>query len=281
MQSYWLGARRFDEFCQQTGLLKSLVSNRLKRLIDNDCIVKVRYSNRPARYEYKATERFIDFFPLALAMLYWERKWNKKSDAISVTLTHTSCDQISEPFPACGNCEQAIDPHDVSWQPGPGVGMMDAHYSPRRRQSSAVVTNTRLFDEVVQIVGDRWSALVLRSLFMGVNQFQSLLKDTGMATNILTDRLNALSSSEIIYQSGVDGDQRQIKYRLTEKGSNIYPIVILLLAWGDKWKPVPEGPPLLLTHKSCGSPLAIKMLCSACNREVHATATEFRVEGRR
>ena len=278
MQSYWLGVRRFDDFCQQTGLLKSLVSNRLKRLIDNECMIKVRYSDRPVRYEYKATERFIDFFPLALAMLHWERKWCKKKNAINVILEHTECHYISEPFPACSACGEAVNPRDVIWRPGPGVGMMDARYSPRRRQTTNAIASTRLFDEIVSIVGDRWSTLILRSLFMGVNQFQSLLDDTGIATNILTDRINQLTHEEILYPSEVSGDQRQIKYRLTEKGSDIYPIIILLLVWGDKWQPAPEGPPLLLTHRSCGGPLVIRMVCSSCNDTVDATATQFTVE---
>jgi DNA-binding HxlR family transcriptional regulator len=277
MESYWLGARRFDDFCQQTGLLKTVVSDRLKKLIKNQCIVKIAYSDKPKRYEYKATEIFLDFFPMALAMLHWERQWGQKSDRVEVILTHRTCGHTTEPFPACKSCREEINARDVSWEVGPGVGLMEATYSRRRRQTAESGSKNKLMDEVIQIIGNRWATLIVRSLFSGINQFQGILEDTGIATNILSNRLSELCQEDIIYTVGVPGDSRRIDYKLTEKGISIYPILITLLEWGDKWLPAPEGPPLLLTHKLCGKPLKIEMACSACDKPVLAVDTSYQL----
>lgn len=279
LESYWLGARRFDEFCKRTGLLKTVVSDRLKRLIHNDCLVKVAYSDTPKRFEYRGTQRFVDFFPLALAMLHWERRWSAKSGALSVELVHRSCGKLTEPRPVCKSCREFISPRDVSWAVGPGEGVTESDYSRRRRQSAVPVNE--LMDDVVRIVGDRWSTLILRSMFVGINQFQRILEDTAMATNILSERLSELSEKKVIYAESVPGDTRQIEYKLTEKGRDIYPIILTLLAWGDKWLPAAEGPPLLLNHTLCGKALEIEMACSACDQEVlpHDTHYELIAQG--
>jgi DNA-binding HxlR family transcriptional regulator len=278
IQSYWLGVRRFDEFCRQTGLLKPVVSDRLKKLISNECLSKVAYSEKPKRYEYKATEKLIDLFPLALAMLHWERNWSQKPGKLKVVLSHKTCGNITEPFPACGACKQEISPLDVTWETGPGVGMMEASYSPRRRQTTKLSSFTNLQDEVVQIIGDRWAMLILRSIFTGINQFQEILKVTAIATNMLSNRLSELCEDGVLTTREVPGDSRRIEYKLTKKGIATYPIIIALLQWGDKWLPSPEGPPLILTHTPCNSPLKLEMICSSCHQETLAGELSYTLE---
>lgn len=278
IQSYWLGARRFDEFCRQTGLLKPVVSDRLKRLINNDCLTRVEYSSRPKRYEYRATERFLDFFPLALAMLYWERKWSIKPGKLEVVLTHKSCGKVTQPYPACNACKGEISPREMTWEKGPGVGLMEATYSARRRKSTKSSGNTVLHDEIIQIIGDRWSMLILRSIFTGVNQYQEILKETAIATNILAGRLSELVDEGVLTTNEVPNDSRRIEYKLTPKGLAIYPIIVALLKWGDKWLPAPEGPPLLLTHATCGHALDFEMLCSECLQPVQPWEVSYTLQ---
>ena len=282
VQSYWLGARRFDDFCRSTGLLKTVVSGRLKKLVGNNCLVKVAYSERPSRFEYKATEELLDLFPTALAMLHWERRWGNKAGKIEVRTSHSTCGRTTEPHPVCKCCREEIDARDVSWKPGPGIGHMPATYGRRRRRTSqAMGETTKLLDDIVRIVGDRWSSLILRSVFTGINQFQEILDDTAISTNILSDRLAELCDGGILYKVEDPDDMRRANYRLTDKGRDIYPILIALMQWGDKWRPAPEGPPLLLTHTICGKPLEVVLACSSCNEKVDprdASAELFREE---
>ncbi|WOJ95892.1 helix-turn-helix domain-containing protein [Congregibacter brevis] len=275
LESYWLGARRFDEFCKETGLLKTVVSDRLKRLVSNECMIKVAYSDNLKRFEYRGTEKFVALFPLALAMLNWERKWSEKPDALSVELTHKKCGQLSEPEATCKACHALIRPEDVIWSEGPGAGFNESMYRRRRRQTARPVN--RLLDDVVRIIGDRWATLILRSLFSGVSQFQEILTDTAIATNILSARLSELSDAAVICSQAVPGDSRRIEYRLTDKGLSLFPIIVALMAWGDEWLPTPNGAPQILTHQLCEHPLKIKMACSACREQVHPQDTVYKL----
>jgi DNA-binding HxlR family transcriptional regulator len=278
LQSYWLGARRFDDFCRSTGLLKTVVSGRLKKLIQNHCLVKVAYRERPKRYEYHATEELLDLFPTALAMLHWERQWGSTKGKVDIRVTHSACGELTDPHPACASCGGEVHARDVSWEPGPGIGEMPAIYSRRRRQTSQSTGEaTELLDDITQLIGDRWSALILRSVFTGLNQFQEILDNTAVSTNILADRLAELCDGGVLYRVEEPKDMRRANYRLTDKGRDIYPILITLMQWGDRWRPAPEGPPLVLTHRPCNESLEIVMACSCCDERVDPRDTSVEV----
>ena len=262
LESYWLGTRRFSAFQHQTGLLKTVVSDRLKKLVDTGCFEKVKYSDRPKRYEYRGTEKFYDLYPVALTMLHWEQNWGVSAGKINVSLIHKSCNQITRPNSVCQACKTLIDPRDVVWSEGPGVGVMPALYSRRRRGgSSNRNTSTPLFDEIIDIVGDRWSALIVRSIFTNLNSYQDICNDTGIATNILAERLQYLSQKDVI-------KKHSSVYKLTPKGRAIYPILLALMTWGDKWYADENGPPLYLTHKPCKQNLQGQLVCSECDENI-------------
>ncbi len=269
LESYWLGTRRFSDFQRQTSLLKSVISNRLQKLVDAGCFQKTLYSTKPERYEYRGTEKLLDLYPVALSMFYWEQKWGRVNGKILLSLIHKTCRQQTLPKPVCNGCRVEIDPRDVTWAEGPGVGLMPAVYGRRRRKTrSEKDLITPLFDEIADIIGDRWSALIIRSVFTNLNTYQDICDDTAIATNILAERLERLCTMAIVEKNnGV--------YKLTPKGRDIYPILIALMEWGDKWYAAPEGPPLLLTHKSCQEPLKHQMACTSCGESVVAQDIEF------
>lgn len=269
LESYWLGTRRFSGFQKQTGLLKTVISNRLGKLIEAGCFEKTLYSTKPERYEYRGTEKVFDLYPTALSMLYWEQKWGRTSGKIQLSLIHKSCGHETLPYPACDTCRTEIDPRDVAWAEGPGVGLMPALYGRRRRKArSGDEPTTPLFDEIADIIGDRWSTLIIRSIFTNRNSYQDICDDTAIATNILAERLERLCAMAVLEKNGS-------VYKLTPKGRDIYPILIAMMEWGDTWYASPEGPPLVLTHKSCKKLLKHQMICTACGENVVAGDMEF------
>lgn len=273
LESYWLGTRRFSGFQKQTGLLKTVISDRLAKLVAADCFEKVLYSERPKRYEYHATEKFLGLYPAALSMLHWEQKWGAKSGKIQVTLTHKSCGNITQPKPVCRSCRADIAPRHVTLKDGPGTGLMPATYSRRRKSTTAQDHASPLFDEIAEIMGDRWSALIIRSVFTRRNHYSDICEDTAIATNILSERLDWLCDKDILKKD-------KALYTLTPKGQDIYPVLIALMAWGDKWHSPPDGPPLILTHTLCGRTLTSQMACSACGDPVTANDIGFNVTER-
>lgn len=269
LESYWLGTRRFSAFQTQTGLLKTVVSNRLTKLIAAGCFERVLYSDRPKRYEYRGTEKFYALYPVALAMLQWERDYGGGDGKIHLKLRHINCKQETRPFSVCAQCRAPIIPQDVTRTHGPGAGQMPAEYSRRRRQSASprpIVTP--LFDEIADIIGDRWSALIIRALFAGVDTFQDICAETGIATNILAQRLERLCAAHVL-------EKRGGIYYLLPKGQALYPVLIALMQWGDNWCGANAGPPVVLTHTPCGAALTLRAACSHCGVDVSMTDIKF------
>jgi DNA-binding HxlR family transcriptional regulator len=275
VEASWIGARRFDEFRARTGLLQTLLSDRLKRLVAAGVLEKVIYSQSPPRFEYRLTRKGRDLYWPALMMLRWERRWATPDGRLKLKLRHSICGQVFEPVPTCLRCGDEINAREVDWTEGPGVGWMAPRYSRRRQQRSAAQVASGLMVEVAQITGDRWASLVLRSIFTGLRRFDEIHRDTAMATNILSERLSWLAAQGVIRAHEHGG--RRFEYRLTEKGIDYYPVLLMLLQWGDNYYVSPEGPPLLLRHKADSHDLEPAVTCSCCSQPVEPHQVTFEV----
>ena len=204
------------------------------------------------------------------------KKWGEQTGKIDITLTHNICGGTADPVPSCGHCDTQLDPREVTWREGPGVGLMKASYGRRRRATSEQQAPTPLFDDIAEIIGDRWSALIIRSVFTGINRYQDIQNDSAIATNMLSDRLSELCDKNILQKFFVDGRKRA-RYRLTPKGRDIYPIIVSLMNWGDKWYPAPEGSPLVLHHDPCNHPLKLALQCQNCGQSVSFKDMQFEI----
>jgi len=275
LEANWIGARRFDELRDRTGLLQSKLSDRLKRLVGAGVLEKVRYTDAPPRFEYRMTRKGLDLYWPALMMLRWERRWSQRDGGLRLKLRHRLCGQVFEPVPTCLTCGDEINPRDVDWAEGPGVGWMAPLYSRRRQQRNSGEAESSLMVDVAQITGDRWAGLVLRSIFTGLRRFDEIHRDTAMATNILSERLSWLTGIGVIRSHELAG--RRSEYRLTDKGLDYYPVLLMLLRWGDKYYVSPEGPPLILRHKSGAHELDPAVTCSCCGRPVEPHDVAFEV----
>jgi DNA-binding HxlR family transcriptional regulator len=275
IEAAWIGARRFDQFRARTGLLQTLLSDRLKRLVAAEVFEKVIYSDSPPRFEYRLTRKGRDLYWPALMMLRWERRWVSAEGKLQLKMHHRTCGKVFEPVPTCLKCGDEISARDVDWTEGPGVGWMSARYSRRRQQRHAAELASGLMIDVAQITGDRWASLILRSIFTGLRRFDEIHRDTAMATNILSERLSWLTAQGVIRAHDLPG--RRSEYRLTEKGIDYYPVLLMLLQWGDKYYVSPEGPPLLLRHKADGHDLEPAVTCSCCSQPVEPHDVTFEV----
>ena len=130
-------------------------------------------------------------------------------------------------------------------------------------------------ERTLDILGDRWIFLILREAFFRVRHFDGFQENLGIATNILSNRLKILVDNGIMEKSKDPEDARRVTYRLTEKGLDIYPIVLALLRWGDRWLAGEKGPPLVLHHKTCGRDLTPVMCCQHCGAQVTARDVTF------
>lgn len=276
LEASLLGDRRFDQFRRRTGLLKALLSDRLKRLVSAQVLEKRQYSSHPPRDEYVLQEKGRALYWTALMLLRWEQEWGERDGKMTVDLTHRTCGKRFIPEPACAACNGTVNASAVDWREGPGVGWMAPIYS-RRRQQRDSSEGTALFESAAQLMGDRWASLIMRSIFTGINRFDDIRRDTAIATNVLTERLNWLVDVGVIRQVQYAENPPRHEYRLCRKGLEYYPALLMLMQWGDRYYASPEGPPLHLSHRDCHNHLEAIVVCSECRQRVYPNDVMFSV----
>jgi DNA-binding HxlR family transcriptional regulator len=122
----------------------------------------------------------------------------------------------------------------------------------------------------LSIVGDRWSLLVLRDAFLGLRRFEDFQRDLGTTRHLLADRLRKLVEHGILERARYQDHPPRFEYRLTEKGKDLYPVIVSLTRWGDRWMAGKAGPPIELVHKSCGRTTMPTLACPECGETVAA-----------
>ena len=118
-------------------------------------------------------------------------------------------------------------------------------------------------------LGERWSLLIVRDLFLGRRRFEEFQESLGVATNVLSQRLATLVEEGIAERHRYSEHPERFEYRLTEKGRDLQPILLAMLAWGDRYTAGPEGPPLETVHDECGHAFHMVATCSECGGKVH------------
>lgn len=119
----------------------------------------------------------------------------------------------------------------------------------------------------LELIGERWTILILRDLFLGVHRFEEIQRDLGIARNILQRRLSRLVEEGLIKRVPYQDRPARFEYRLTRKGVDLWPVLISLQAWGDLHMAV-GGPPVVLEHKGCGGSVDDRRRCERCGADL-------------
>jgi DNA-binding HxlR family transcriptional regulator len=122
----------------------------------------------------------------------------------------------------------------------------------------------------LSVIGDRWTLLVLRDCFMGVRRFEQFEANLGLTRHVLADRLKKLVESGVLKKSPYGDAPVRQEYRLTEKGFDLYPVIMSVVHWGDKHMADERGAPIVHHHKKCGEQMFGQMVCSECGEELDA-----------
>lgn len=122
--------------------------------------------------------------------------------------------------------------------------------------------------EVVNVLGDTWSILIIRDACMGISRFDDFQRHLGVARNVLSNRIKKLMAAGILVRVEYSEKPLRFEYKLTEKGSELWVLIAVLRQWGDRWI-APEGKaPFTVSHKNCGGTLDAKVECNACSANV-------------
>ena len=125
--------------------------------------------------------------------------------------------------------------------------------------------------QCLDVVGEWWSLLIIRDAMLGVRRFDDFQARLGISRNILTQRLNYLVGKGILARVPYSDHPPRAEYRLTDRGRDLWPVVTAMRQWGDTWA-APDGPPLMIRHKSCGEIVTAVPVCSHCGEPLDARA---------
>jgi DNA-binding HxlR family transcriptional regulator len=118
------------------------------------------------------------------------------------------------------------------------------------------------------VLGEAWTLLILRDIFLGANRFDDLQRDLGVPRKVLSERLTLLVEKGVLMRAAYQDGRTRYQYELTEKGRSCAVILVSFMNWGDRWTAGVSGPPLLVRHSNCGGQLHTRMTCSKCLQAV-------------
>lgn len=125
----------------------------------------------------------------------------------------------------------------------------------------------------LEVIGERWTLLIVRNAFYGIRRFDDHQRWLGIARNVLQSRLERLVEEGILSKEPYQERPLRHEYRLTQKGRDLWPVLVTMLQWGDRHL-AESGPPLVLRHRDCGGGIDPHLRCEKCGADLTAHDVE-------
>lgn len=272
MREAFFGVRNFEGFRTALGITKATLAARLKLLTGQGIFKQVQAGSSP-RLEYRLTRKGYDLYPSCMALKEFGDRWLSTSDVPPLVLVHEECGHRCKPIVACSCCRQPLRATEVTYRDGPGAGREPLRVGRTTRRAS---DSTRFLkgrpssvSRTLQIIGDKWSFMVMREAFFGCRRYDQFQSTLNIAPNVLTDRLEHMVRWGVFRQRQYQTNPPRHEYVLTEMGRDLYGPCVAMLAWGDRWLSGGK-PPLVLTHATCGRDFQPVVLCDHCLEPIEA-----------
>jgi DNA-binding HxlR family transcriptional regulator len=263
LQQALLGATRYADFMARLPISNSVLTRRLRTLSSDGLLERRAYQTNPPRSEYVVTPQSRSLWPVLLSIWEWERHWVPDQSEGLPGMRHATCGGDFAPLVTCGSCGETTSEKDVVAQWGPsGSWPRSMPVAATRRRSEVDRTDAAagLFPQTMSVLGNRWAFALLVATFVGMSRFTDFQTQLGAPPGSIADRLSIFTANGVL---AVGGDNR---YRLTEKGRALYPVLVSALQWAQRWYLAPEGPAVLLTHMACGQPFTPVLACDQCTQ---------------
>jgi DNA-binding HxlR family transcriptional regulator len=275
----FFGTQTFEGFRSALGIPRATLTDRLRKLTQLAIFRKVA-SGSSQRKEYRLTKMGFDLYPSFIALMQFGDRWLSKGKPPPLTLIHTNCGCDSHPIVTCSHCGEGVGAREVNYRDGPGAGRWPARPGRNTRRASDgsrfILGRPSSVSRALEIIGDKWSFMVVREGFFGNRRYDKILTELAIAPNILTDRLNRLVASGVLYRRRYQSSPDRYEYLLTDMGLDLYGPFIAMLRWGDRW--LSKGkPPLILTHLKCGHDFQPSVDCDRCRQPIVAADMRYRL----
>ena len=264
------GRRRFHEFHESLHIPRQTLMLRLAALADNQILFRKVVRHRTLIQEYHLTPKGLDLYNFIVSVWIWHQRWSDKQLFLPDTLYHRPCGSPLRAEFICRQCDKPVVRRDVTLMDSPERGM-DPSPGPRHsreNESAFLKGSSGRPDDLVatSIVGDRWSNLVLFSLFQGTSSYSDIKETLGISSNILSSRLKKLIALDLVE---AEPNGRRVDYRITPRGEDIYPMLHSLIDWADRWLAGSKGPPQIMIH-CCEAVAEARFVCASCRVTLRA-----------
>lgn len=275
----FFGTQTFEAFRSALGIPRATLTDRLKKLTQLN-IFRQFARGTSQRKEYRLTKLGFDLYPSFIALMQFGDRWLADGKPAPLTLVHANCGCDSHPLVACSQCGEQVNARDVKYRDGPGAGRHPAKAGRNTRRASDgsrfMLGRPSSVSRALQIIGDKWSFMVVREAFFGNRRYDKILTELAIAPNILTDRLSRLVASGVFNRRQYQSSPDRYEYLLTDMGRDLYGPFIVMLRWGDRW--LSKGkPPLLLKHLACGHDFHAAVVCDRCKEPIVAADMRYRL----
>lgn len=126
----------------------------------------------------------------------------------------------------------------------------------------------------LDVIGEPWSPLILRDVFVGITRFDALQQELGISRKVLAERLKWLVENDVLERREYSDRPVRHEYVLTAKGLELCDLLLVMVAWGDRWTAGAAGPPVLYRHHACGEISHVELCCSTCGEPMNAATVE-------
>ncbi|MHA3021817.1 winged helix-turn-helix transcriptional regulator [Mycobacterium sp. BMJ-28] len=264
--------RRFSQWIDRTGAPPAVLTSRLNALVEAGLMVREPRSAGLDRHDYLLTDLGVATWEVLVSVWWWQREWSPDG-VLQPELVHLDCGHRGPPELMCRHCNHTVKARDADVEMD-SSSLILAGRSSRRRLTRADPQLHRAdlqFTEVMEAVGDRWSALVTGLALSGVSRFGEFQSTLKISPTTLSDRLMRLTDVQMLTRGD---DERE--YALTPRGRALFPIFAFQLAWTQRAHPSTTGLGLSLRHRLCDATSLIPALrCRGCDAAMTRTSVHF------
>ncbi|WP_291692765.1 helix-turn-helix domain-containing protein [Bradyrhizobium sp.] len=275
----FFGTQTFEAFRSALGIPRATLADRLKKLTGLAIFRQVA-TGASQRKEYRLTEMGLDLYSSFTALMQFGDRWLAGDQPPPLILVHMVCGCESRPIVACSACGERIHLKEVTYRDGPGAGRHPAKPGRNTRRvsdaSRFLLGRPSSVSRALQIIGDKWSFMVMREAFLGNCRYDKIQTELAIAPNILTDRLSRLVGFGVLYRRLYQHAPDRYEYRLTEMGKDLFGSFVAMQHWGDRWLSGGK-PPVLLEHLTCGHDFHGSVICDQCRQPIVAADMQYKL----
>ncbi|MCH2055201.1 MAG: winged helix-turn-helix transcriptional regulator [Thalassotalea sp.] len=271
LRDLFLGRTRFEALRTHTGASKATLSRRLETLIQADVVKRRQLNPSNKHFDYLLTSKGLKLFGASALAWQWENRWLKteSSETLPRILLHKSCGQPIVPETVCAHCGEQVAFDEVKWDVSSDsfkqqFEVIQSANKMRRVRNSQTQALDGSMAGISDLIGDRWTLLILIAAFMGAKRNREFAQYLNIASNILSQRLTMLCDEQLFEKTEYQQNPPRHEYLLTDKSKALFPLVMILRQWAIDFHPIPE----LLKHVTCGAELRLSVNCKTCKTEL-------------